>query len=160
MFFYSNRWKIEAQAQKIITSKANFTPFGFCDIKLLRKRKEKKKMLKREWKYKIIKILFVKECTYFELLSWQMYSRKCFTFLFYYLAKRRLHSLGQILLNLQIKSNLWTTTQNLWPLLTGGRYLEVFWVAKNWCWGFHMVVTLGRWSLAHVWLVWKLTNKN
>jgi hypothetical protein len=38
-----NRFKIAPPAQKIITSEANFTPFGFCDIKAKEKRKKNAK---------------------------------------------------------------------------------------------------------------------
>ena len=54
-------------------------------------------------------------------------------------------------LSFHIQSNLCTTTtpgtQNVWPLLTGGRCSEVGLYYKNGKWDPKMVVAIGRWSL-------------
>ncbi len=50
-----------------------------------------------------------------------------------------------------VQSSLFTTTtlgnQNLWPLLTGGRFLEEGLCYKNLNWKLKIVVAVGRWSL-------------
>jgi hypothetical protein len=57
----------------------------------------------------------------------------------------------------KLQSNLLTTTtlgtQNLWPLLTGGRYLEVIYVIKGLVGTSKLhrqVIAIRRWSLAQV----------
>jgi len=38
-------------------------------------------------------------------------------------------------------------TQKLWPLLSGGPFLEVAYIIKEQNWNFKMVAFVGRWSL-------------
>ncbi len=51
-----------------------------------------------------------------------------------------------------LQSNLCITTtlgtQNLWPLLTGGRYSELVLCYKNWNWDPKIVVIVDKWSLS------------
>ncbi len=74
----------------------------------------------------------------------------------------KIHQGYSLSMNLRIQSNLCPTTtlgtQNLWPMLTGGRCSEVASFYKNWKWYPKMVAAidkwslLGRWSLTQVWL--------
>ncbi len=54
--------------------------------------------------------------------------------------------------NFEVLSNLCTTTQNLWPLLRGGRCLEVAFWYKNWRWNPKMLANVDKWSLTQNWL--------
>jgi len=57
---------------------------------------------------------------------------------------------GKIQLNLCTTTTL--RTQNLWPLLAGGRCSEVALCNNNWNWDPKIVVVVDKWSLTQIWL--------
>jgi len=72
--------------------------------------------------------------------------------------------IGSRVMNLHVQSNLCITTtlgtQNLLPLLTGGRCLEVALRYENWNWDPKIVVAVDKWSWTQVWLYLIRSEKN